>query len=155
MRYSTTYSRASTILLCLAVAGFAGAQETNFDALLAAARTHLAAEEFDAALSSLDAAEALRPGAPEVAYGRGIALAALGHTDEATAVLEALVAIDPAHAAGWALLGQTLVQRGDLGSLLRATGGIGDRPLPRNSGVVYGRPEAKLQVAESTQPARA
>lgn len=95
--------------------------QDDFEALMELARTQLGAANFAAALATLESAAALRPAAPEVAYGRGIALAELGRPVAALDALEQLVGSDPGHANGWALLGKVFAEQGDLSALLRAT----------------------------------
>ena len=71
-------TRALACVACLLAAHPAPPAQDDFDALMQQARAQLSASDFSAALSTLDSAAALRPRAPEVAYGRGIALVELG-----------------------------------------------------------------------------
>jgi tetratricopeptide (TPR) repeat protein len=114
-------NKSLVLVACLLTLPVWAAPQEGFESLMQRASEQLAAEDFPTALTTLRAADAVRPGRPEVAYGRAIALSGLNRTDEALEALEGLVAADPGHANGWALLGRTLVNRGDLTSLLRAT----------------------------------
>ena len=71
-------------------------------------------EQFAAALAELDRARELGWGGDELELRRGMALLALGRTDEAAAAAETAVRQHPGLGRAWALLGHLALSRGDL-----------------------------------------